>query len=140
MIFNDSKYNSTWTVFSLNELGTFSRGKSKHRPRNDNILFENGDIPFVQTGDIKKSVLHINSCSSFYNNVGLKQSKLWPKGTMCITIAANIADTAILSFPACFPDSIVGFNSNSKTDEYFMHYLFQYTVYMQHLFLSSLAF
>lgn len=28
---------------------------------------------------------------------------------MCITIAANIGETAILSMEACFPDSIVGF-------------------------------
>jgi type I restriction enzyme S subunit len=28
---------------------------------------------------------------------------------MCITIAANIAETAILTFDACFPDSVVGF-------------------------------
>lgn len=28
---------------------------------------------------------------------------------MCITIAANIGDTGILGFDACFPDSVVGF-------------------------------
>jgi type I restriction enzyme S subunit len=39
----------------------------------------------------------------------LAQSKLWDKGTLCITIAANIADTGVLAFPACFPDSIMGF-------------------------------
>lgn len=33
---------------------------------------------------------------------------MWPAETLCITIAANIADTAILSYPACFPDSVVG--------------------------------
>ena len=30
-------------------------------------------------------------------------------GTLCITIAANIGATGILSFEACFPDSVVGF-------------------------------
>lgn len=129
MIFNDSKFNSSWDLYSLNDLGTFARGKSKHRPRNDIVLFENGNIPFIQTGDIKKSVLHIKSCSDFYNDEGLKQSLLWNPNTLCITIAANIADTAILEFPACFPDSIVGFNSNDKTSNYFMHYLFQYISY-----------
>lgn len=39
----------------------------------------------------------------------MAQSKLWDKGTLCITIAANIADTGVLAFPACFPDSIMGF-------------------------------
>jgi type I restriction enzyme S subunit len=28
-----------------------------------------------------------------------------------MTMAANIADVAILNFDACFPDSIVGFKS-----------------------------
>lgn len=41
--------------------------------------------------------------------MGLEQSKLWDAGTLCITIAANIADTGILGMPACFPDSIMGF-------------------------------
>ncbi|MEZ5645599.1 MAG: restriction endonuclease subunit S [Burkholderiaceae bacterium] len=41
--------------------------------------------------------------------MGLAQSKLWPAGTLCITIAANIADAAVLGFDACFPDSVVGF-------------------------------
>ena len=40
---------------------------------------------------------------------GLAQSRLWPSGTLCITTAANIAETGILSYPACFPDSVVGF-------------------------------
>ena len=32
-----------------------------------------------------------------------------PAGTLCITIAANIADSGILTLDACFPDSVVGF-------------------------------
>ncbi|HCH6572414.1 TPA: restriction endonuclease subunit S, partial [Vibrio parahaemolyticus] len=38
----------------------------------------------------------------------------WPKGTLCITIAANIADTATLGFDACFPDSVVGYTPYDK--------------------------
>ena len=44
----------------------------------------------------------------------MQQSRLWPSGTICITIAANIADTAILSYPACFPDSVVGFIADPR--------------------------
>jgi type I restriction enzyme S subunit len=39
---------------------------------------------------------------------------MWPAGTLCITIAANIGKTAILTFPACFPDSLVGFVPGEK--------------------------
>ena len=33
---------------------------------------------------------------------------------MCITIAANIADTSVLGFDACFPDSVVGYTPFDK--------------------------
>ena len=111
----------------MSELGTFSRGKSKHRPRNDVKLFEGGKYPLVQTGDVKAANLYITKNDSYYNDFGLKQSKLWPAGTLCITIAANIAETAILSYPMCFPDSIVGFNANpEKSSELFVYYFFEY--------------
>ena len=117
----------TWEITSLSELGTFSRGKSKHRPRNDARLFEGGTYPLIQTGDVKAANLYITKNDSYYNDFGLKQSKLWPAGTLCITIAANIAETAILSYPMCFPDSIVGFNANpEKSSELFVYYFFEY--------------
>lgn len=97
-----------WENRALSELGNVSRGKSKHRPRNDKKLY-GGDFPFIQTGDVKNANFYINEYSQTYNEIGLKQSKLWKKDTLCVTIAANIAETALLSFPACFPDSIVGF-------------------------------
>ena len=45
----------------------------------------------------------------------MSQSRLWPPGTLCITIAANIAETGILTYEACFPDSVVGFNCQLDT-------------------------
>ena len=117
----------SWEITSLSELGAFSRGKSKHRPRNDAKLFEGGKYPLVQTSDVKAANLYITKNDSYYNDFGLKQSKLWPAGTLCITIAANIAETAILSYPMCFPDSIVGFNANpEKSSELFVYYFFEY--------------
>ena len=97
-----------WEYKTLDQLGTVSRGKSKHRPRNDPKLF-GGKYPFVQTADVKNADYYITKYSDTYNESGLAQSKLWDEGTLCITIAANIADTGVLAFPACFPDSIMGF-------------------------------
>ena len=97
-----------WTWAKLLQLGELNRGKSKHRPRNDPRLL-GGPYPFVQTGDIKKSRGLVTHHSQTYTDFGLLQSRLWPSGTLCITIAANIADTGILTYPACFPDSVVGF-------------------------------
>lgn len=127
MINNESKYNKDWNENKLSDLGVFSRGKSKHRPRNDERLFAGGKYPFIQTGDIKEANLYIKNHTQEYGEFGLKQSKLWNKGTLCITIAANIAETAILSYPACFPDSVVGFNAyESQSSEIFMYYVFEY--------------
>ena len=97
-----------WEYKTLDELGSISRGRSKHRPRNDETLF-GGKFPFVQTADVKKANLYLTEYEDTYNEKGLEQSKLWKAGTLCITIAANIADTAILGIDACFPDSIMGF-------------------------------
>ena len=127
MRLNASKYNDHWQDKSLNELGAFQRGKSRHRPRNDQALFSGGKHPLIQTGEIKEANLYITKHTSAYNDFGLAQSKLWPKDTLCITIAANIAETALLGYPMCFPDSVVGFNADAKeSSELFMHYVFTY--------------
>ena len=99
-----------WVWVTLPQIGELNRGKSKHRPRNASFLY-GGRYPFVQTGDIKQANGLIGHYNQTYSEEGLKQSRLWPAGTLCITIAANIADTAILGFDACFPDSVVGFLS-----------------------------
>jgi type I restriction enzyme, S subunit len=98
-----------WAWGRFPELGTFGRGKSKHRPRNDPALFTDGEHLMIQTGDVARSQGLIQTYTSKYNDFGLSQSFKWPEGTLCITIAANIADSGILSFAACFPDSVVGF-------------------------------
>jgi len=106
----------------LDELGYVGRGKSKHRPRNASFLY-GGPYPFIQTGDVKEADLYITSYSQTYSEAGLAQSKLWEPGTLCITIAANIAETAILKIKSCFPDSIVGFTADpAKADVRFIKY------------------
>jgi type I restriction enzyme S subunit len=102
-----------WVWTPLPNLGELNRGKSKHRPRNDPKLF-GGKYPFIQTGDVRNSNGIIKSYSQSYNEFGLKQSRLWSENTLCITIAANIAETALLGIQACFPDSIVGFSSDEQ--------------------------
>jgi type I restriction enzyme S subunit len=114
-----------WTWARFPELGTFGRGKSKHRPRNEPSLFDGGTHLLIQTGDVARSKGIITTYTNMYNEFGLAQSLKWPKGTLCITIAANIADSGILSFDACFPDSVVGFVPasefpNARYFEYFI--------------------
>jgi type I restriction enzyme S subunit len=125
-MFGDPETNPMgWEVKQLGELGELNRGISKHRPRNAPELL-NGAYPLVQTGEVANADLYINSYSATYSELGLKQSKMWPQGTLCITIAANIAKTAILGIDACFPDSVVGFIAREKTNVFYIHYWFSF--------------
>ena len=114
-----------WNMDKLSNMGDLGRGVSKHRPRNAPELL-GGIYPLIQTGDVANSDLYIKRYNATYSELGLKQSKMWEKGTLCITIAANIAKVGILKFDACFPDSVVGFQSNDKTNNIFMYYWFNF--------------
>ena len=112
----------SWEKRRLGELGTLERGKSKHRPRNDPKLF-GGPYPFVQTGDISSAGMYLTAHKQTLSEVGLQQSKLFPTGTLCITIAANIGDVSILSYDCCFPDSVVGFTPNESSLSEYVYYM-----------------
>ena len=114
-----------WDLKTLPELGEFGRGVSKHRPRNAPELL-GGKYPLIQTGDVANANLYITDYKSTYSEEGFKQSKMWKAGTLCITIAATIAKTAILTFDSCFPDSVVGFTPNEKTNSLFINYWFSF--------------
>ncbi len=114
-----------WDTKNLGELGELNRGISKHRPRNAPELL-GGNYPLIQTGEIAAAELYITKYTSTYSEMGYQQSKMWPEGTLCITIAANIAKTAILKFDACFPDSVVGFISNDNANQLFIHFWFSF--------------
>lgn len=115
-----------WRPTKLDELGYVGRGKSRHRPRNAAFLY-GGRYPFFQTGDIKAANFYLTDYSQTYSEKGLAQSKLWNAGTLCITIAANIAESAILGVEGCFPDSVVGFVPNAdKADVRFIKYYLRF--------------
>ena len=114
----------SWELKRFDELGFIGRGKSRHRPRNEESLY-GGIFPLIQTGDVKNANLYITEYSQTYSQKGLDQSKLWEPNTLCITIAANIADTTILGIQACFPDSIIGFVADENVcDVRFIKYHF----------------
>lgn len=119
------KKSAAWTPYKLDELGFVGRGKSRHRPRNEPALY-GGPYPFIQTADIMASEFYITKHSQTYSEMGLAQSKMWNENTLCMTIAGeNTAETAILKFKACFPDSIIGFIADSeKADVRFVKYYF----------------
>ncbi|MBX9888974.1 MAG: restriction endonuclease subunit S [Flavobacteriaceae bacterium] len=117
-------FEGEWESKKLSEIAEIGRGKSKHRPRDAEFLF-GGKYPFVQTGDIRKADLFLTQFTQTYSEAGLMQSKLWNENTLCITIAANIAETAILKIKACFPDSIIGLiPKKNETTVLFVKHLF----------------
>jgi type I restriction enzyme S subunit len=121
----------SWASRSLDELGSVSRGRSRYRPRDAAHLY-GGPYPFVQTADVKAANLYLTEYEQTYSEAGLEQSRLWPQGTLSITIAANIAETAILGIEACFPDSVIGFiPDEDKADARFVKYMFDAALKMQ---------
>jgi len=123
-LFGDPVYNTNkLPTKRLAELGSLDRGRSQHRPRNAPELL-GGPYPLIQTGEVANAGLYITEYNNTYSELGLKQSKMWKAGTLCITIAANIAQTSILTFDACFPDSVVGFIPGDSISAIYMHYWF----------------
>jgi type I restriction enzyme S subunit len=110
-----------WNIKMLVEIAKVERGKFSHRPRNA-PEFYGGNIPFIQTGDVVNSNGRINSYHQTLNEKGLSVSKLFKKGTIVITIAANIGDTGILEFDSCFPDSLIGITCFSEVNSVFLEY------------------
>ena len=113
--------NESWEEKTLDNCGIWERGRSKHRPRNAPELF-GGKYPFIQTGDIANTDIYINEHKQTLSEFGFQQSRLFPKGTLCITIAANIGKVAILTYDCCFPDSVVGFTPFENVDSKFMYF------------------
>lgn len=112
----------TWTQTQLQDVASVERGKFSHRPRNLPEFF-GGPYPFVQTGDIVASTGNMRDASQMLSDEGLKYSKSFPKGSILITIAANIGYTAITTQETWCPDSIVGIVPKSGTDVRFLEYV-----------------
>jgi type I restriction enzyme S subunit len=112
-----------WTARSIDDLGIVGRGRSRHRPRNDESLY-GGEFAFIQTAEIHEADLFITDYRQTYNNKGLDQSRLWEPGTVCITNAGeNTGDCAVLGIAACIPDSIIAVQvDREKSDPVFLKY------------------
>jgi type I restriction enzyme S subunit len=110
-----------WTVERLKGVSDVLRGKFTHRPRNDPRLYD-GPFPFIQTGDVATAEKYITSYSQTLNEEGYSVSKEFPSRTVVMAIAANVGDVAILTFNACFPDSVVGFFPSARTHPDFLYY------------------
>ncbi len=110
-----------WDVLSLGKITSIQRGKFSARPRNDPKYY-GGDFPFIQTGDVRRSGGLITSFTQTLNNDGLLVSRLFPKGTLFFTIAANIGDVGIAVFEASCPDSLVAIVPGAAVEKVWLLY------------------
>ncbi|WP_295584918.1 restriction endonuclease subunit S [uncultured Oscillibacter sp.] len=111
-----------WTMLKLKYASSILRGKFNHRPRNDPAYYD-GNHPFVQTGDVARANKYIKNYSQTLNEKGYAVSKEFPANSICMTIAANVGDVAILTFDACFPDSVVGFVPSDNIAWNYLYYV-----------------
>ena len=129
---------SNWKIEKLENLAEIKRGKFSHRPRNE-PRFYGGEIPFIQTGDVTNSNGYITKFSQTLNEEGLKISKMFPKGTICITIAANIGDVGLLTFESAFPDSIIGIIPNRRLIDttYLLYFMMRFKQFLDNTAVKS---
>jgi len=113
-----------WEVQRVKQVSQVLRGKFTHRPRNDPSLYD-GPYPFIQTGEVARAEKSITGYRQTLNERGLAVSKMFPAGTLVMTIAANIGDVAVLDFKACFPDSVVGFVPRTGVKRDYLYYVFR---------------
>lgn len=114
----------SWLVSTLGQLTSLERGRFLHRPRNE-PRFYGGETPFVQTGDVVRSGGRIREYTQTLNDDGVAISRVFPAGTILITIAANIGFTGILQFDGACPDSLIGITPNELLNAEFLEYWLQ---------------
>jgi len=114
----------SWQLLPLGQVVKLERGRFMHRPRNE-PRFYGGNTPFVQTGDVVRSNGRIRHYSQSLNDDGVAISKVFPRGTILITIAANIGFTGILEFDSACPDSLIGITCMEHMDAEFLNFYLQ---------------
>ena len=113
-----------WDVVEMASIASVERGKFAHRPRNE-PRFYGGQYPFIQTGDVAACDGFIRTYGQTLNEDGLALSRLFPSGTILLTIAANIGSTGIATFDVAFPDSLVGIQTGPRVDTRFLELVLQ---------------
>jgi type I restriction enzyme S subunit len=112
-----------WRWVTLKDVARLERGKFSPRPRNDPRYYK-GAYPWIQTGDVEAADKYIKTYRNTLNELGLAVSKMFPKGTLIITIAATIGAVGILTFDSCMPDSLVAITPKEEvSDTEFLYYL-----------------
>lgn len=115
-----------WTWAALGNYGRCSRGRFSVRPRNDPAYF-GGTFPFIQIGDLPSEGGWIVSHKQTLNHKGFTVSKMFPKGAAVIAIVgATIGNTGLLAYDMCFPDSMVGIETETAVGNRYVELYLRY--------------
>lgn len=117
------KTNVKAVIKKIKYTSNISRGLFNYRPRNAEFLY-GGIHPFIQTGDVARANKYITDYKQTLSDEGIKVSKFFPKGTLTMTIAANIGDVSILGFDAYFPDSVLGITPLDGYSSEYLYYIY----------------
>ncbi|MEH6456893.1 MAG: restriction endonuclease subunit S [Cocleimonas sp.] len=121
-IVKESTLPKHWQWVPLGNFAKCARGKFSIRPRNDPSCFD-GVYPFIQIGDLPREGGGIISHKQTLNDKGYSVSREFEIGTVVIAIVgATIANTGLVTYPVCFPDSLVGINSPSNIENQYIDY------------------
>lgn len=115
--------NKNTVIKKIKYTSNISRGLFNYRPRNAEFLY-GGIHPFIQTGDVARANKYVTDYKQTLSDEGTKISKFFPKGTLTMTIAANVGDVSILGFDAYFPDSVLGITPFDKYSSEYLYYVF----------------
>lgn len=105
----------------MSEVASIMRGKFSHRPRNAPHLY-GGEYPFIQTSDVTNSGKFITNFNQTLSEAGFNVSREFPAGTLTMAIAANVGDVSVLTFDACFPDSVIGIEPNDLVSVAYLYH------------------
>ncbi|EKF9115245.1 restriction endonuclease subunit S [Vibrio cholerae] len=102
-------------LFKISSGGTPSRREKSY--------YDNGDIPWIKTGDLHKC--RIQQASEYITQLGLDKSsaKLFPKGTVLLAMyGATIGACSILDIEAATNQACAAFLPNEKVDTNYLYY------------------
>ena len=105
-----SEFTESWYEVSIGDIASVSRGRFSPRPRNDPRYY-GGNTEFIQTSEVVGANPNILNGLKSLNEEGVRVSKVFPSGTIVMTIAANIGYVGFANRPVAFPDSLVGINA-----------------------------
>ncbi|ANB59387.1 restriction endonuclease subunit S [Anoxybacteroides amylolyticum] len=109
------RYVKLGSLFNITSGGTPSRKNKDY--------YENGDIPWVKTGDLKN--MYLSDVDEYITQQALNESsaKLFPKGTVLIAMyGATIGNCSILSIDAATNQACAAFKPNNKIIPEFLYY------------------